>query len=170
MPSGTVGLFNSYIYAALGYFDVLPHAKEEMLAEFARYDIDLTSALDGWLDRSDCFMYSQNHPRGYVMADVALEAARAAGFDVPAVFPCPDMMPDRLSESVMYPVFPEIAARLGKTGHTRFKALTSERMNVMTLEHFVERSFRLYDLADASRWVIPPRVAASKATLETLLA
>lgn len=165
----TVGLFNAYIYRALGYFDVLPHSKQEMLAEFAHYGIDLANAFEGWLRHADCFMYSQNHPRGYVIADVALEACRVAGFDVPAVFPCPEMMPDRLAESVMYPVFPEIAARIGKKGHTRFKALTTDRMNVMSLDTFVERSFRMYDLEDASQWTLPTRVAASKAILETLL-
>lgn len=165
----TLKLFNSYVYQALGYFDVLPHSRRELLDEFGRYDIDLSAAIGQWLGHAECFMYSHNHPKGYVLADVALEAARTAGLNVPATFPCPDMMPDRLAQWVMYPVYPEIATRLGKRGHMCFKALSFDRMNVLRLDDFVERSFRMYEEDDPAKWILPERVEASKATLSALL-
>ena len=165
----TLALFNALVYEALGYFEITARCGEALVAEFARYGIDVAAAFERWSRADGCFMYSANHPKSFVLADVALEASRAAGLDVPDRFPCPEMMPDRLGEWVIWPVYPEIARRIGRTGHTFFKALPNGRMNLLGLEDFVERSFRLYDADDMSRWAISRRLAASRATLSRLV-
>lgn len=166
----TIQLYNTYIFQAMGYFNLFPQCERDMLTDFDAYGINLRTALERWNEHPDFFMYSTNHPRGFVLADVAVEASRAAELDAPSVFPCQDMMPDRLAGWVIYPVFPEIAARLGKRGHYYFKSLSLDRMNVMALEDFVERSFRLYERENTSEWVIPTRLETSKKTLKGLVA
>lgn len=165
----TIQLYNTYIFQAMGYFNIVPQCEHDLLTDFAHYGMNLRIALERWNKHPDFFMYSTNHPRSFVLADVAVEASRAAGLDAPSAFPCPEMMPDRLADWVIYPVFPEIAARLDKRGHYNFKALSLDKMNVMGLEDFVERSFRLYEQENTSEWVIPPRLETSKTTLTALL-
>lgn len=165
----TLSLYNSLIYEAMGYFDIVARCRATLIAEFARYGLDIVAAAERWSAQSGCFMYSINHPKPFVLADVALLASRAAGLPVPERFPCPEMMPDRLGEWVVWPVFPEIARRLGRDGHTFFKAPPNGRTNVFDLETFVAGSFRLYDSDDVSAWTISRRLAASKARLAALV-
>lgn len=166
----TLGLYNAYVYRTLGYFDLVARCRSDLIADFADYGIDLEGAVDRWIEHPDCFMYSTNHPKPHVLADVALAACQTAGLDVPKTFPCPDMMPDKLATWVMYPMFPEIAERVGKAGHYCFKALSFDRMNILGLEEFVERSFRAYETEDCTAWHLPPRLEASRDRLERLIA
>lgn len=164
----TLGLYNAYVYQKLGYFDILPRCRSDLIADFADHGIDIREAVDRWIAHPDCFMYSSNHPRAHVLADIALAACRAAGLPVPEAFPCPDLMPDKLATWVMYPVFPEIADRLGKKGHYCFKALSFDRMNVHSLEAFVDRSFRAYTEENPASWQLPLRLENSRAHLQRL--
>ena len=77
-------------------------------------------------------------------------------------------LPDRLAEWVVYPVYQEIAARLGKVGDYRFKLFGSEPSSRMTLPDFVAQSFARYDQEDISRWALSKRIAQMKTILRNL--
>ena len=164
----TVRLYNAYVYQALGYFDLAESSRQSLLTDFAFHKIDLTAASARWLKQTSPFMYSMNHPKSFVLADVALEASRATGLwdDRPA--PSFDLIQDHLSRWIVYPVFKEIAARLGKVGSYRFKLIGSDEAAAMSLEEFVRRSFDGYAREDASRWVLSTRTVATRATIASL--
>ena len=164
----TLRLYNAYTYQALGHFDLVESSSRSLLADFASRGLDMTTPLSRWLQHPDAFMYSMNHPRSFVLADVAVEAARAAGLAVDPLVRELEAMPDRLAEWVVYPVYKEIAARLGKVGNYHFKLLGSEPQSRMTLLDFVAQSFARYDQEDISRWAISKRITVMKSILRTL--
>ena len=143
-------------------------SSRSLLADFASRGLDLKAPLARWLQHPDAFMYSMNHPRSFVLADVAVEAARAAGLAVDPQVRELEGMPDRLAEWVVYPVYKEIAARLGKVGDYRFKLLASEPPNHIALADFVAQSFARYDQENVSRWVISRRITQMKSILRNL--
>lgn len=165
----TLRLYNAYTYQAVGHFDLVENSARSLLADFIVRGIDLKAALDRWLRHPDPFMYSMNHPRSFVLADVALAAARAAGLAVETSPPGLDRMPDRLAEWVVYPVYTEIAARLGKIGDYRFKGLPAEGPTPFSLRDFVTGSFASYDREDISQWEISKRIASTKEVLGNLV-
>ena len=165
----TLRLYNAYTYQALGHFDLVESSSRSLLADFAAFGLDLKAPLARWLQHPAPFMYSMNHPRSFVLADVAVAAARAAGLAVedPLVGGL-DRMPDRLAEWVVYPVYKEIAARLGKVGDYRFELLGSEPSSRMTLPDFVAQSFARYDQEDMSRWLLSKRITQMTSTMRKL--
>ena len=164
----TVRLYNSYIYQALGYFDCQEASGRSLISDFRHHGVDLGSALQRWLRTPEPFMYSMNHPRSFVLADVALEACRAAGLHVGRRFPEPAAMPDRLAEWIIYPVFPEIAARFGKVGDAGFK-LTAEQKRTLSLDEYVEQSFIQYERENMADWDISERIDRTTAVIGRLL-
>ena len=164
----TVRLYNAYTYQALSYFLLLEGSKASLLADFASHGIDLGEALSRWLTRPDAFMYSVNHPRNFVLADVAVASSRAAGVWDERSAPDFDTMPDHLAGWVVYPVFKEIAARLGKVGSKVFKLVGPDDTNCLSLDAFVAKSFESYQQDDTARWVVTPRIASARSTLMEL--
>lgn len=164
----TIRLYNAYTYQALGYFSLLDGSKASLLTDFAYHSIDLRASLARWLEEPEPFMLSVNHPKRFVLADVAVEASRAAGlFDGRAR---PDFvgMPDHLARWVVYPVFKEIAARLGKTGSTDFKLVGDGEGPRLSLDAFVRRSFDAYAVEDIRAWMPNPRLSSARRIIAQL--
>ena len=109
-----------------------------------------------------------NHPRSFVLADVALAACRAAGLDVGPRFPAWSAMPDRLAEWVVYPVFKELAARMGKSGDYGFR-LTADQRTTLSLLEYIAHSFDRYEREDMSIWEISERIDRTTTTIGRLL-
>ncbi len=164
----TVRLYNAYTYQALSYFGHLDESAASLLADFASHGIDLRDALGRWLRRPEPFMYSVNHPKHFVLADVAVAASRAAGLWDGRSTPSFDTMPDHLARWVVYPVFKEIATRMGKAGSTHFKLVGEDDNNCLSLDTFVTRSFESYAKEETSEWVLPPRLASARSILRHL--
>lgn len=164
----TVRLYNAYVYQALGYFDLQASSGRSLISDFRHHGIDLSEALPRWLQVPEPFMYSMNHPRSFVLADVALEACRTAGLTVGRRFSHPAALPDRLAEWVIYPVFPEIAERFGKVGGSGF-ALTAEQHKTLSLDEYVEQSFIQYETENMADWDISERLDRTTAIIGRLL-
>jgi hypothetical protein len=134
-------LFNRLVYARLGYLDAFGKARtllERRLADFA-------GLFESWHARGP-FMHTANHPRVFVLADIARAAAIGAGLlpqDTPAVTPAFD----HLAGNTIWPVYPEIAEALGVPGGLVFKrAAPAGRLDglYLGLQALVHESYARY--------------------------
>ena len=99
-------------------------------------------------------MYTINHPRSAVVADMARLVLRGLGHDVPELADVSDILGEPLSLMPVFPVYPEIGRRLALPGHYRFRSSRPDEtpVEVMDLPGFVARSFAMYH-------AMPERVA-----------
>ena len=89
-------------------------------------------------------MYAHNHPRITVVRDIARAVLARAGIEAEYG----DALPaDNLANGPVYPVYPEIAERLGVEGSLLFK--TGGRYRFLRLPDFIEASFTAYREAGA---------------------
>ncbi|MEP7156831.1 MAG: GSCFA domain-containing protein [Betaproteobacteria bacterium] len=142
----TLGLFREDVFRALGYFDYARAATASLLAEGERTGISLAPLVERW-SRQGCWMYSINHPKPFVLADVArLVLAR----ENIATLPGADVfVEDVMSTEPAWPVYPEVASRFGFEGSYLFKYPAdpvNRAMDVLmlTLPQFIEASYAVY--------------------------
>lgn len=136
----TVRLFREDVYRALGYLDWWRPSENALAAECEATRFPY-GALFERLPRGWCFMYSPIHPKLAVLAAVARTTLRRLG--LPVVCQDPDAhLADDLSRVPIWPVYPEIAARLGVPGGLDFKLDVG--LGVLDLAEFVRRSFAAY--------------------------
>lgn len=110
----TLQLFNSMTYAALGYFDAFAKAAEVMGDHWRAAGLDASA----WLERPlRPFMSTINHPVVDMLGDVTRQILERAGIETVEPTTIPD---DRLAGAGAWPIYPEIAARLGLTGSTAY--------------------------------------------------
>ena len=110
-----VRLYNAYVYARLGYFDAYAAALDLMAEEWTALGLDPSL----WLvRRPEPFMHTINHPVPAVLEDVARQLLARSGFAATAPTHAP---PDRLIGGGTWPVYPEIAERLGVEGGTAYR-------------------------------------------------
>ncbi len=107
-------------------------------------------------------MYSVNHPKLFVLADLAAGALASCGVTADPQL-CEDYVPDNVKLGAVWPVYPEIAARFGLNGSYRFKGNSSyDSTNpCFDLREFVEKSYALYRRDDLAT-MLCPRVEAWK--------
>lgn len=113
-----VSLFRADVFARLGYLDGWFAARDALLEMSRAHGCDLDRLFAGWMRRG-CFMHTINHPKLFVLGDLARHALGQAGLPGRTAA-CEDYLPDPLSGSI-WPVYPEIAARIGVAGSTTFK-------------------------------------------------
>lgn len=136
--ASTRDLYHEAIYERLGYFDRWDHARSTLLQNFASHGFDIAAKFVDW-SRGGPFMYSFNHPRVRCVRDVAEAILARAGLE-PAYR---DALPhDNLANGPIFPVFPEIAARLGVEGSHLFKL--GGKYQFIRLDEFISESFRIY--------------------------
>lgn len=144
-PAEVAKLFSDEIFDALGYFDYWPSGIESLLEEEKLTGINLEPLIDRWT-KHGAWMHSLNHPRSFVLADVAQALLDREGFQAtPALA---DLVHDYLADGPVWPVYPSIAARLGITGHYRFKPVRiagNPPPYALNLEEFIEASYRIYN-------------------------
>jgi hypothetical protein len=119
-PRRVPDLFNAYIYAQLGYFDVFESAKAALFTKYDEHGIDLRAPFAFWLKQAGQFMYSINHPNILVLATLCRMALAAAGHLDPDA-PIPEGIPDFLVTDLVWPIYPELAKRIGIRGSTLFQ-------------------------------------------------
>lgn len=107
-PARALALFNAFTYAALGYFEAFAAAAAMLQDRAGRLGFDL-----GDLVRTpSVFMHTVNHPAIQAMRPVAAQALDRLG--LPRLHRA-EPPPDTLAEAAIWPVYPEIARRLGLT-------------------------------------------------------
>ncbi len=139
-------LFCRQTFEALGYFEYASVARNVLVSEGAVVGIDLEPLIDQWARRG-CWMYSMNHPKLFVMADIARILLEREGIKtLPGV---EEFVDDQMNTEYVWPVYPEIGERLGLTGHYLFKrakpyAFRDLSVSLLTLEQFIEASFKVF--------------------------
>jgi len=140
-------LFNAYIFAELGYFEVFEAAKTALFANFGREDIDLHPLFDVWMQQAGQFMYTINHPHILVLAMLCrLALARAGHLDATA--PLPEGIDDNLAMHFVWPTYPALARRIGLRGSTTFLRrphdLAEGQARELPLADYVSACYRIY--------------------------
>ena len=110
----TEALFNAYVYGVLGYFDEHAKASAFLLRLAARIDWDLSSELDSW---PRPFVHDPEHPVIEVMMSLARRTCLKLGLEPDAGAAAPQDPFLRFGE---WPIYPEIARRLGLNGDMAF--------------------------------------------------
>lgn len=145
----TKALFNAYVYDQLGYFDAFYSSKTAIVAAFRQFGYEISDQIDDWLTRVGCFMYTTNHPYGEVMWDLAVLALSRAGLHVDVRDPLFDQY---LSLNAIWPVYPEIARKLGIKGGLDFTkpgfSSPASESRTFDLPHYISSSFEVYSQYD----------------------
>ncbi len=150
--SETFALFSETVYERLGYFEYWSAAKEMLLRDGELAEFPLDRLFEKWSKRG-CWMYSMNHPKLHTLADIARIALDRVGIKpLPAV---EEFVDDEMSAESVWPVYPEIGARLGLEGHYFFKRATPFEFRdmpvpMMTLAQFIDESFEAYSKYERS--------------------
>ena len=150
-------LFNAYIYGALGYFDVYPKAEAHLMGEARKCGMDIAPALQDWLAQGP-FMHVPVHPKPVVLDWLARQIADRLGAPVGPPDPEPA---DIMAPLGSWPVYPEIARRLGLQGSMSFHAGALKPM--MGLRELIAQGYR--DLARLPRERVLERMAPVVETL-----
>ncbi|MCJ2013470.1 WcbI family polysaccharide biosynthesis putative acetyltransferase [Methylobacterium sp. J-076] len=141
----TAALFREEVFARLGYLDRWEPAVHELTAAAAQVGFALDRELTRWARRG-AFMHLMNHPKAFVVGDIAKRLLRETGIEPEAV-EVEDYLGDELAHDVIWPVYPPIAAQFGLTGSYLFKtkARGGAFPALYDLPGFVAASFALYD-------------------------
>ena len=137
-----ISLFREEVYDALGYFDMFALSEQAIIEECASVGFDAAPLLKNWRERGP-FAYMPLHPKIHVLADLSAALLRGAGlYEGPA----PSGAEDQLARSGAWPIYPEIAERLGFLGDYIFWPRNSAGtvrpdLAPMNLETFVERTY-----------------------------
>ena len=156
----TVSLYGAPLFEALGYFDVWEDSAREFLELARASGLDLSAELIRW-SRSGPFMYSMNHPKAFVLFDVAKALLAKAGMKTdPVEFG--DFAVDDIVRGVVFPVYPEIAERYGHRGSYLFKRSNYRLARFVgefdDLRGFVESSFAVYAKHERAQLMTPRMV------------
>jgi hypothetical protein len=131
----TVALFNGGTFERLRFFEHFEESKAQLLAEGQAADFPLDDLFECWL-RSGCFMHTVNHPKIGVMMDIARVLMARAGLASQDI-----SVPDKFADGCGWPVYPEVAERLGLDGNYAFRMHANDGGRVLDLKEFVELSF-----------------------------
>ncbi len=135
----TEQLFNGFVYARLGYYDEYQRAKDAMISMALSNGVNLRSSFSEWEQRG-CFVYSINHPKLYVIADIARLVLQRAELSFDPHLLVEDLFDDPLATGCVWPVYPEIAKLLNCQGSLEFK----HPFSVFSLREVIAGSFDAY--------------------------
>lgn len=142
----TVARFNERIFARLGYFahSLWVSSEQNLLNSARAAGLPIERYFRSWVRRG-CFMYSVNHPKLFVLADLTSGALASCGVTSDSQL-CEYYVPDDLKLGAIWPVYPEIAARFGLPGSYLFKSTSSadRTSSYFDLREFVQASFDCY--------------------------
>lgn len=143
--------FHDEVYEALRFYDYWDASVRSLCEEGREAGLPLEGLLERWRQRG-CFMHSHNHPVASTLVDVARALLERMGVEVPDIDPAV-FLHDPLASGPVWPVYPEIAARLGVAGSTTFKASNGNQdvrtpIRLFDLEAFVEQSFEAFETTD----------------------
>lgn len=143
--SQTARLFCEAVYEKLNFFGYWDVAKRAFFEACEAAGTPLESAFGRWGSRGR-FMHTVNHPILSVVADVSRELAERARLS-PAVAAPEEYLPDHLIAGPIWPIYPEIGARLGLHGTYSFKVpdgAAGDAPVILDLEAFIQGSFESY--------------------------
>ncbi len=133
-PERAECLFNSYVFAKLGFFEK-SRVRDPLIKDAKSLGFDISAFLSG--DRG-VFMLTINHPSIALIFDVAAQAARIAELRANYNVTPPT---DVLRSIAVWPVFPEICHNFGIADDL---GAFSYRNIAFSLSEFIARSYQAY--------------------------
>ena len=167
-PAQAGRLFREDVFRSLGYLDQWEPAVRETLAGGVGIGFGLEREMSRW-GRRGAFMHVINHPKAFVVGDIARRLLTESGL-APEPVEIEDYLGDELARDVVWPVYPPVAEIYGITGSYLFK--TKPRGDAFPtlydLPGFLAASFALYDAADpgslgcarVDAWIAAPEIVA----------
>jgi hypothetical protein len=163
----TAALYREEVFARLGYLDAWDDSVRDLLASASQAGFALDQELARW-SRRGSFMHVLNHPKAFVIGDLARRLLRESGFE-PEPVEVEDYLGDELARDVVWPVYPPIAEIYGLTGSYLFKMKPADGTfpRLYDLRGFIAQSFAIYgsltpdELACArvDAWLATPEIA-----------
>ncbi|WP_375462697.1 WcbI family polysaccharide biosynthesis putative acetyltransferase [uncultured Methylobacterium sp.] len=160
-------LFREDVFRRLGYLDHWEPAVRELLGGAAAIGFGLEREMSRWARRG-AFMHVINHPKAFVVGDLARRLLTGSGFS-PEPVEIEDYLGDELARDVVWPVYPPIAETYGLTGSYLFKTKPRGEAfpTLYDLPGFLAASFAIYDAADPAdlacarveAWIDAPGIA-----------
>lgn len=139
----TLELFEAATFRRLGYLDAWEASSELLRGEIAASDVALEQVPERWA-KAGTFMYSVNHPRLRVLADVAAAMLRTIGVDM-RTSRADTYVHDELKSAVVWPVYPDVARAYGLEGDYCFKTQgAGPAAAMLSLGEFVSQSYEVY--------------------------
>lgn len=143
--------FRDEVYAALRFYDYWEASVQVLRNEGAAANLPVDHLVERWRARG-CFVHSPQHPRLYVIADVARLVVQRMGIEPLPIEPA-DILHDLFGSGAVWPVYPEIAARLGMQGNYLFKPVNAGVSMMAPVRHidlgeFVDRSYAAFGSVD----------------------
>ncbi|WP_375457045.1 WcbI family polysaccharide biosynthesis putative acetyltransferase [uncultured Methylobacterium sp.] len=161
-------LFREDVFHRLGYLDQWEPAVRETLGAAAAVGFGLEREMSRW-GRRGAFMHVINHPKAFVVGDIARRLLTEGGFS-PEPVEIEDYLGDELARDVVWPVYPPIAEVYGLAGSYLFKPKPRGDAfpTLYDLPGFLAASFSLYAAADPAdlacarveTWAASPEIAA----------
>jgi hypothetical protein len=143
----TAALFNEKVFKQLGFFDYWAISKNSLLKEGADTNLDLNTLIERWTQKGE-WMYSMNHPKLFVLADLARAILMREG--VPTLLGAEQFIDDELANGPVWPLYPELARKLSLKGHYQFKlsrgvCTAGQPILMLGLDDFIQKSFEVYE-------------------------
>jgi hypothetical protein len=146
-------LYNRNVFETLGYFDLWNAAADELIASSKEYGLDLSAELMNW-SRRRVFMYSNVHPKPFVLFDLAKRLFAKAGVDALDIN-FDHYAIDDLARSEIFPVYPAIAERFGVRGGYLFKMSNFHVSNgvgdFLNLPQYLAACYKIYERSEPSQ-------------------
>jgi hypothetical protein len=164
-------LFNSLVFHELGYFQAFEDAKSAFIERWLSAGFDLAPFVEIWLAETGLFMYTMNHPHIRVLADLAKLALSDAGLVTPeAAWTIP--LKDSLANHFVWPVYPELAKRIGILGSTGFmrplRSLAADEPREVSLTAYITACYERYNSIERDSLRVPS-ISAATARLKEIL-
>lgn len=134
----TMNLFCEEIFNKLGYFDYYTSSVNFLTAHGKNVNFPLDNLLESWT-KHGCWLHTSLHPKLFVLADLTRAIFHKEGLTVLANVE--EYIHDHFGfDMPVWPVYPEIAQKLGIEGNYQFKSTEV----VLNLEEFIQASFQIY--------------------------
>ena len=164
----TAGLFREDVFRRLGYLDHWDPAVHELVGSAVALGFGLDREVTRWARRG-AFMHVMNHPKAFVIGDIARRLLVESGLK-PEPVEIEDYLGDELAQDVVWPLYPPIAEHFGLTGSFLFKMKPrgDDFPRLYDLPGFIAASFSLYDAMPAGdlacqrvdAWLAAPEIVA----------
>ncbi len=144
----TTTLYREEVFARLGYLASWDMAVQDLLANARSIGFPLDGEIVRWARRSS-FMHGINHPKSFVIGDIARRLLDESGLS-PEPVAVEDYLGDELARDVVWPIYPAIAEAYGLSGSYLFKARPRGKAfpALYDLTGFIAASFELYAQTD----------------------
>jgi hypothetical protein len=145
----TTTLYTETTYCELRFYEEMSLSLETLKTRDSQVDIPISNLLPDYLQRALCF-FSVNHPTSALLAPYChhiIRSLAAQGLGSPSGVPLDSgLCADTLANNVIFPIYPEIAARHGIPwlGSYVFR-LPNARSNPVDLAHIIAAEFECFN-------------------------